>query len=365
MGDGDFRSASADPRADGGGQVGISTLPEQRGADAGQNVAHAAGRHAGMAGGVVAQRAFFFGDDGAGAFEQKGDLVPVGKVACSLGAVFDFFAGEETGHFAGVRGEQARAFGLVEVLQAGVGDDGERVCVDHRGTRRFSNDAEGAGCVGGAETGADANGVDGEVEDVGEFFEGAHHDLGQQGGGEEIVDVGQRSEGNKAGTTAHGASGGQVGGTERAARTGEERDAAAIAFVGFEEARRPLAAQPGGGEHFGVGAVGIVEFRDIEHAEAADVVDGGVGDQAAFCVADCCGEIGGNARIAWHAVFGIESGGKIDGNGADVGRVTQGVHFARERGEGFAERSLRAEADERVELQKRAFLRCGWLKRLA
>ena len=65
----DLRGAAAYPCTDSRGIVRREALPQQTGANSGENVAHAAGSHSRVARRVVAQRPTVFSDDGATAFE--------------------------------------------------------------------------------------------------------------------------------------------------------------------------------------------------------------------------------------------------------------------------------------------------------
>src|SRR5437016_614050 len=60
--------ASADPRSDTTRVVDRQFAPDQSGADAGQNIAHSAARHSGIAGRVVADRFPTLADDCATSF---------------------------------------------------------------------------------------------------------------------------------------------------------------------------------------------------------------------------------------------------------------------------------------------------------
>ena len=95
------------------------------------------------------------------------------------------------------------------------------------------------------------------------------------------------------------------------------------------------------------------------------MVDCGVGDETGFGEADGGGEVGFDARITRSSTVGVEAGGKIDRHSFGIGRAAEGVHLEHERGERFAERTLRAEADQGVELHERSILRGGRTERAA
>src|SRR4051812_25853982 len=68
-----FSSAPAYPRTDARGIEQRQLLRDQRGANAGEHVAHSAGRHSGMTGRIVTQRFAKLAHDRSAAFQQKRD----------------------------------------------------------------------------------------------------------------------------------------------------------------------------------------------------------------------------------------------------------------------------------------------------
>ena len=196
------------------------------------------------------------GDDCARAFEQKSDRMLVGKITSHFASVFDLPAGEETLHFSGMRGEQPWSLGLVDMLQSGVGQNGQGIGIDHCRTRRLADDAQSPRLLSAAKPRTDADRVDREVENIGELFERTHHDLGNHRCGQQVIGVGQSAERNQSGPAPHGARRAEVRRAQCAARTGEQDGAPAHSLVRVESAGWPVAAQQGSGEQF-VSAVGI------------------------------------------------------------------------------------------------------------
>ena len=70
-----------------------------------------------------------------------------------------------------------------------------------------------------------------------------------------------------------------------------------------------------------------MKFTYLKDTETTDVIGGGIGDQSVFGQADRRGVVRLDARITRYPCVGIESGGKIDRDGACVGLAAQGVHF--------------------------------------
>ena len=71
---------------------GDKLLRDQRCANSGEDVAHSAGRHAGIAGRVVARGAAVFAHDGAAAFEQKRDWKLAAQKRVAVSTRDDSFA---------------------------------------------------------------------------------------------------------------------------------------------------------------------------------------------------------------------------------------------------------------------------------
>ena len=65
-------------------------MGDESGGDAGEDIAHASGGHAGMAGGVVGGRGSAFADEGARAFEQERDGILADKGLQLLAACAGF-----------------------------------------------------------------------------------------------------------------------------------------------------------------------------------------------------------------------------------------------------------------------------------
>ena len=105
------------------------------------------------------------------------------------GPVFHLFPGEEALHFPRMGSEEAWSLCLVEVLQSGMGNDGQRIGIDYRGNGRLPDDSQGS-CRGSrSKPRPDSDGIGGEIEDIGQMLKGADHDLRNDGAGEEFVGV--------------------------------------------------------------------------------------------------------------------------------------------------------------------------------
>ena len=271
--------------------------------------------------------------------------MPVGEFARHGSAVFDLLAGQQTRHFARVRGEQARTLGLVEMLQSGVGDDGQGIGIDHRRTRRFAHDAQSPRFGAGAQSRTDADGVDRQGENIRELFERTHHHFGHDRGGEQFVGVGQGAERDESGPAAHRTCGGEIRRAKRAARSGEDDDPTAQAFVRVERTRRPMAPQGGGGEHFGSAVFFGHEIGDFQNSEPSHEIGRRIGHQSGFGKTDRGGEVGCHAGIAGCAGVRVEARREIDRHGVRPGLAAQGVHLGGQRGQRFAQGTARAETD--------------------
>ena len=103
-----FGGAATEPGTERSGVVGGDFLGEQGAEHATEDIAHAAGGHAGVAGAVVAGGVSVVGDEGAGAFEEEGQLGVLGGEGFDLLAAVEGGGGEVGGEalpFAGMGGE--------------------------------------------------------------------------------------------------------------------------------------------------------------------------------------------------------------------------------------------------------------------
>ena len=91
--EGEFGGVPAEPGGEFCGLEGGFSLGEECGGYASEDIAHATGGHAGMAGGVVGRRSFAFADEGAGAFEQERGGILGHKVLEPLAAAAGVFSG--------------------------------------------------------------------------------------------------------------------------------------------------------------------------------------------------------------------------------------------------------------------------------
>src|SRR5574338_625932 len=80
-----FGGPATNPGAHSRGITGLEPRAEETGRDAGENVAHAAGRHSGVAGGVVTDWLTRFGDDSATAFQKQRDRISFAKADRPVG----------------------------------------------------------------------------------------------------------------------------------------------------------------------------------------------------------------------------------------------------------------------------------------
>jgi hypothetical protein len=244
-------------------------------------------------------------------------------------------------------GEEAGA-GLGEGGKDG-GEGVEGVGVDDGGGGVFGKEIEDFGIVSAAEAGADDESVVGEFEGGGVGGHGFDHDFGREAGGEELVEVGFDQEGDHAGAAVKGAEAGEFGGPEEAGGAGDDEEASGLGFVGVEGAAGEEGAKESGGDEFGGIAGGGDEVGEGDEGEAADVMGGGVGDEAGFDLSDGEGEIGLEAVGMGDAGVGIEATGEVHGDGLSVGGGAEGVHLRSEGRERGGQGAGGADAEEAVE----------------
>ena len=326
-----FGGAAAEPGTEGSGFLGGDFLGEQGAEHATEDIAHAAGGHAGVAGAVVAGGVSVVGDEGAGAFEEEGQLGVLGGEGFDLLAAIEGRGGEVGGEalpFAGMRGEEARA-GLGEGGEDG-GEGVEGVGVDDGGGGVFGKEIEDFGVVSAAEAGADDESVVGKIEGSGVGGHGFDHDFGRKAGGEELVEIGFDQEGDHAGAAVEGTEAGEFGGPEEAWGASDDEEASGLGFVGVEGAAGEEGAKESGGNEFGGIAGGGDEVGEGDEGEATDVMGGGVGDEAGFDLGDGEGEIGLEGAGMGDAGVGIEATGEVHGDGLSVGGGAEGVHLSGE-----------------------------------
>lgn len=230
---------------------------------------------------------------------------------------------------------------------AAAGEEVEGIGIDDGGAEELVDDNEGVG-FGGAEAGADGEGVEIFGEDLAVVVDGFDHDFGRDEGEDEGVIGGFDKESDESGPGFEGTEGAEGGGSGEAPAPGDNPDPPGLSFMEIEGAVEGGDGQSEWGDEVILVELELGEAGEGKESESAHVVSRGVGEESDFWHAESEGEVGSDGVFGGAAGVAIESGGDIDGD--DVGALSvEVVDFAGESGEGFADGSGSADAEESIE----------------